>query len=221
MKQSNTYQAEIYEQFQEIDETAFRDIVQFYEHNESTINNLELITYFEIRSAYSMALFEIGRYRDFILLSQDLLEGIIFHNIYILNGDDIYAKVLFKKAAAHYQLLEYDESEKILWDLVRINPNNTVATFLLKRTKIRNQPRYISKLKGVSILLFLLAAVLIAAELLIVRPFFENFAENFEWSRTLIFCSGFLLLVLSDCFHRVQTFHIVNSELDRIRKEQE
>lgn len=217
MHQSNLYQTEIYTQFHEIEETAFRDIIQFYERNEESIDNLDVVAYMELRSIYAMALFETGRYRDFIALSQDYLETLIFHNIQYLNEEDMYQKILFKKAAAHYQLLEYSKSEKILWDLVRINPENSVASFLLKRSIIRNQPDYIAQLKGVSILLFLVAAALIAGELLVVRPFFENLALDFELARTAIFTIGFLLLVFSDGFHRLRTFRRVNIALEQIR----
>jgi len=218
MHQSNLYQAEIYEQFHEIEETAFRDIIQFYERNEESIDHLEINAHMEIRSIYAMALFETGRYSDFILLAQDYLETLIYHNIQYLNQEDIYQKVLFKKAAAHYQLLEYSKAEKILWDLVRINPENKVASFLLKRSIIRNQPNYIAKLKGLSILLFLIAAGLIAGELLIVRPFFAEVALDFELARTAIFTIGFLILVFSDGVHRLFTFRKVNLSLEAFRK---
>ncbi len=220
MQQSNLYQTEVYDQFHEIEETAFRDIIQFYEHNKESIDNLDIMAHLEVRSVYAMALFETSRYRDFIKLAQDYLETLIFHNIQFLNGEDVYQKILFKKAAAHYQLLEYTRAEKILWDLVRINPDNSVASFLLKRSIIHNQPNYISQLKGASILLFLVSVALIAGELLIVRPFFEAWAFHFEFARTAIFMIGFLLLVVSDGLHRLLTFRKVNLALQKIREGQ-
>lgn len=215
-----TYQPEIYQQFHEIEETAYHDMVKFYEKHALLIDQLDIEAYFEVKSTYGIALFEIGRYREFIDLSQGLLEGIIYHNIKLIHGEDLYEKLLLKRAAAHYQLLAYDEAEFILRQLIRMNPNNNVAVYLLKRTLIRNQPKSITNVKGVSILLFLTAAALIASELLIVRAFFPEWSDAMESLRNLVFGAGFLALAGADLYHRMISIRVSNRLLEDARADE-
>lgn len=214
---SRTYQAEVYEHFHEIDGSAFRDVVHFYEQNEADIDQLDIDAYFEVRTAYVLAVFEVARYHDYIRLSQSLLEGIIYHDVEIPGEEDIYLLLLLKKAAAHFQLLEYDAAENILWQILRMKPDHTVAAFLLKRSLIKNEPKFIANAKGASILIFLTAAVVIAGELLVVKAFMPEWSTRVEHFRIATFSMGCVLLVSTDLYHRFCSFRQVQKEVDRLK----
>lgn len=213
-----TYTEEVFLRFKEIDESAYREVITFYESNEDVLLHLELSAYLEVRMAYSDALFEIGRYRDFILLCDELIEEVIFHNIKYVGGQDVFEKLLFKKAAAYYHQMNYDEAEHILWQLIRMNPQNSIAAYLLKRCKVKNQPSYLRRAKSVSIFLFLLSATIIAIELLIIQPFFSAYHSNVEIIRSSLFLFGIFLLVISDGWHRLKSFHTVTTAVDRAKR---
>ncbi len=213
----DTYPNDIYSRFCSIDESSYREIINFYEQHLDQFLPLEYEDHLDIRVTYGAALFEVGRYDDFILLADDLIESVIYQNIKYLNGEDIFEKLLFKKAAAHYQLMELDQAEKILWELLKMDPTNSAATYLLKRCKIKRQPGYMKSIKAISIFLFLLAAFVIAVELLIIRPFFAGHSDQVEMIRTGIFVCGVCLLLAADGWHRVRSFHEVNRVTDSLR----
>ncbi|MDH3651054.1 MAG: hypothetical protein OEQ53_15310 [Saprospiraceae bacterium] len=214
----DTYQTDLYSVFKEIEQTAYRDIISFYEGHELSFLHLDHFQLLEIQIAYASALFEVGRYLDFLVINDELLESIIFHNIKLFKGEDVFEKLIFKKAAAHYQLCEFERCEKILWELIKMNPENTVASYLLKRCIIKNQPRFLKRSKSVSIVLFLAAAGIIAIELLVIRPFFDRYSYGVEIIRTSIFLAGILVLILADGWHRVKTFHYVNRKTADLRR---
>jgi hypothetical protein len=134
-----------------------------------------------------------------------------------VNGEDVYEKLLFRKAAAHYHLLELTLAENVLWELLKINPENQTASYLLKRCILRSEPSYLRSTKAISIFLFLLSAIVIGIELLVVRPFFDQYAQQVELVRISIFIFALALLVLSDGWHRVASFHSVNREIIRLK----
>ena len=205
-----TYTEEVFLRFKEIDASDHRQIINFYENNEDVLLHLDLQSYLEVKLAYAAALFEIGDHQHFIPLCDELIEEVIYHNITDIEGEDVFETLIFKKAAARYHQLEYDAAEQILWQLIRINPHHVLAAYLLKRCKIRNQPEYLRQAKSISIFLFLLSACIIAAELLFVQPFFSHHHKDVQVFRTIVFLAGIILLVLSDGWHRMRTFHEVN-----------
>ncbi len=212
------YQTDLYSMFKEIGETAYRDIIAFYENHEVSFLQLDHFELLEVQISYATALFEVGRYHEFLALNDELLESVIFHNIKAFKGEDIFEKLIFKKAAAHYQLSELDACERVLWELIRMNPNNTVASYLLKRCRIRKQPRFLLISKTISIAFFLISAGIIAIELLIIRPFFEDYGSTVEIVRTAVFIGGIVVLVSADGWHRVKTFHYVNRTIEEFKR---
>ncbi len=212
-----TYTVDLIIQYRELDPSAHRDIIRFYEVNKRSLPHLDVDDYIEIELGYTNALFEIGRYEAFLTSARFLLESLIYYNVKYVNGEDVYEKLLFRKAAAHYHLLELTLAENVLWELLKINPENQTASYLLKRCILRSEPSYLRNTKAVSIFLFLLSAIVIGIELLVVRPFFDHYAQQVEQVRIGIFVFALALLVLSDGWHRLSSFHSVNSEIIRLK----
>ncbi len=215
----DTYTEEVFLRFKEIGESDHREIINFYENNEDVLLHLDLNAYLEVRLAYGAALFETGNYEAFIQLCDELIEEVIYHNIKYIQGADIFETLIFKKAAALYHQMEYDAAEKILWQLIRINPQNSLAAYLLKRCKIRNQSNYLRQAKSISIFLFLLSACIIALELLFIQPFLNHYHKDVQIIRTITFLSGIALLVTSDGLHRLKSFHQVNKAVEEAKNQ--
>ena len=217
-KAFQTYQPDIYHQFKEIDKSAYREIIEFYEDHKYAFSLLDIEEQLEIQVAYSNSLFEIGQYQKFVHLVNELIELVIFHNIKYLNGEDIFLHLLFKKAAAHYQSLEYEEADNILWELIKMNPNHAPAVYLLKKCRVKQQPDYLRNIKAASIVMFLAGAGIIAIEILAIRPFFQTYTATVEAIRNIIFFGGLFILVFSDICHRIKSFHQVNQQVKDLKE---
>ncbi len=217
----STYQSKIFRDFKAIEANAYRQIIHFYEKQELQIRQLDFDEHFEVLTTYVSALFEVGSYPKHLLLVDAVIEMAITHNITFYKGEDIFLQMLFRKAASLYNLLEYQKAEYILREIIRINPWNKDAVFFLKKCLRRQQPRYIQWTRAMSIVMFLLAAIVIAVEVLVVRPFFNSYTQLIEWLRFTLFGIGGFLLLGVHLIHRLQVEYRVNTFVNRIRQQKE
>jgi tetratricopeptide (TPR) repeat protein len=213
----STYHSKIYRDFKAIEATAYRNMIHFYEKQESEIRALDFDENFELLTCYVNALFEVGYYRKHLLIVDVVIETAISNNIDFYKGEDIFLKMLFRKAASLYNLLEYEKSEYILREIIRINPWDKDAIQFLKKCKRRQQPRYLQYARATSIFLFLTAAVIIALEVLFVRTFYRQLVLEIEQARFVIFGIGGVLLIGADLFHRLRTERQVNAFVQETR----
>ena len=179
--------------------------------------NLEMEDYLEIELGYTNALFELGRYESFLASTQFLLESLIYHNVQFINGEDVYEKLLVRKAAAHFNLLELEIAETVLWEILKMNPQNRAAEYLLQRTLIRLQPNYLKNCRSLGICLFLLSAIIIGAELLFFRPFYERHVDTLKILEVVVFLGAVFIIVAADSLHRLRSHRRVRNELFRLR----
>ncbi len=212
-----THTQDLLDHFRELDSSAHSEIVSFYETHKKSLSGLDTESFLEIELGYANALFELGKYEHFLTVVQYLLESLIFNNIKYLKGEDIYQKLLLRKAAAHYHLLEFVSSERVLWELLHINPEHHAASYLLKRCLIKSEPSYLIKVKGLSIVLFLLSALIISIELLLIRPFFEEYSSTVTIVRNTLFVLAIFAIIFSDAYHRLQTLSRVNKRIAEIK----
>ena len=117
--------------------------------------------------------------------------------------------MLFKKAASHYSLLEYDKAEHIIRELIKMDPNNELTVRFLKKCIYQNKPGYVKSTRAASVFLFLVTALLISVELLLIRPFYEMHEELIETTRNSIFLLGWIVLISGDLFRRYQVGYSV------------
>lgn len=200
----------IYQEFKEIDQSEFRHIVSFFETRHDAIQQLPFSEYLELLLVYADALFEIGTYHSYLSVADQIIAITIDHNIKYYHGEDIFYNVLFKKAAAHFNLLEYDKATHILKELIKMNPENDVVVRFLKKCKRQNRPEFLKSTRATSVFLFLLTAAVIAVELFIIRPFFGEYVPEIELVRNVVFSSGWIILISGDLYHRWYTNNEVN-----------
>ena len=214
-----TYQPDYYCQFKEIEKASFRDIIHFYELYENQLSRLDVHKRFDIKITYCYALFEVGKYSEFLYHIDDLIETVIYNNIYSYKGKDIYQELLFKKAAALYQIRKIPKAQKILIQLIQMDPDHKSAIFLRKKCQLTQSSAFYRNMKGLSILLFLLSALITSVEILLVKPFYPEWEKEIEMLRTLFFIGGTTVLVGSTLIHRILSFQKVNREVGIIRTE--
>ena len=199
----SAYRSKIYRDFKEIDSCEYRTIIRFFEDNLEDIRNLELEEYFELMVTYLDSLFEIGAYERYLRLANGAIETSIIHNIHFFRGEDVYRKLLFRKAAAHHNLHQNEKAQHVIRELIKMDPYDEESIQFLKKSLWVEKPRFISNSRGWSILLFILAAVVICLELLLVRPFFPEYTAMVEMSRMVLFGLGLVTMFMGDVYHQV------------------
>lgn len=215
---SSTYHSRVYRDFKAIDANAYRDIIRFYEEREGAILRLDMEEGFEIMTAYTHALFELGDYRKYLLMVDPVVETSIHHNIHEFEGKDIFRFLLFRKAAALFQEQDYDKADYILRELLRIDPNDGDAVTFLMKCQRRRYPALIRYTKAGSVFLFLTAAAVTGVEVLAVRPFFPGYTDLFEWTRIGLFVVGCLTLAGGDLIHRLLANYQVRQFLTEVKR---
>lgn len=209
--------AKVYQDFVDIDGEAFRTIVQFYESNANAIHLLKFDAYFEILVNYTNALYEIGAYSKQIQAVDKVIQFSIEQNIKFYKGEDIYTKSLFQKAVAHYQIMEYAQSEHILRELIKMTPKDPLSIRFLKKCLLKNQPSYFKYVRATCISLFLITALISAIEVLFIHPFAPVWSSSFELFRLGVFLLGLFVLIGTYSFRQIQVNRIVKAFLENIR----
>ncbi|MCB0586455.1 MAG: hypothetical protein KDD06_14185 [Phaeodactylibacter sp.] len=213
----STYHSRIFRDFKEIDAANYRRIIRFYEDKEEEIQRLDFDEYFELITAYVNALFEVGSYQKHLLMVDVVIEMAIVQNVEMYRGEDIYQKMLFRKAASLYNTLEYGKAEYILRELIKIDPHSEDPILFLRKCLRKKEPGFLNKAKAASILLFLLSAFVISVEVLFVRPFYKSQVDQIEASRTAIFLLGCAILVGGILLHRWLVHHRVRTFVEKTR----
>lgn len=192
--QQPTYSA-LYRDFYEIGPQEYQRLIRFYEGKESEIRQLDFEEYFDLTVAYVDALFEAGAYRKHSLLVDGVIEATIIGNVSYQRGQEIYYRMLLRKAASAYHIHDYDQAEYVLRELLRIRPDDPAVFYFLIRIFRLQQHSWLQRGRAAAIVLILLAAVITIAEALVVRPFYAMHTATVSWARNLIFLAGILSIL--------------------------
>ena len=218
MQLQSKYRSKIYRDFRAIEATEWRAIVRYYESCEKEIRELEFDEYFEIMDAYTNALFEVGSYQKHLLMADAVIEASVMNNIKFLNGEDVFHRTLFKKAASCFHLHDLEQCDYILREILRIDPRDAHAAMFLKKCLRQMRPALVRQSRAAAVFLFLLSALVICLEILIVRPFYPMYDQLVEASRNTIFLLGFAVLAGGDLLHRWRTNREVDGFVEGLRR---
>jgi hypothetical protein len=187
---ASTYHSRIYRDFRAIPEKDYHGKIRYFEKKEEEIKRLGFDEFLELTAAYTEALFQVGVYRKHALMADVVLELSIRYNIFRYKGEDLFRTTLFQKAASHYNLFEPETAEHLFSELVKLDPSDRSAAHFFRRCRQRRYPRLQNGFRAMSIFLFLMAAGLVALEILIVQPFYGIYAQLLEYSRNTLFFIG-------------------------------
>lgn len=216
-----TYYSKLYRTFLSLEETAFQEQIRFFEEHEKAIRDLDFEEYFDMLVVYVTALFEVGAYREHLLMVDVVIETSIINNIIKYKEEDLFRRMLFRKAASLYHTQQYAKAEHILAELLRMDPADQGAILFLKKCLRTHYPQVRSNARASAIFLFLLTAFVIAIEVLLVRPFYEMHAKTVELSRNTIFVLGLLSIVFGDVYHLYLSEREVSGFLKELKKKEE
>ena len=215
----STYHSKVYLAFIEIESNDFQQIMRYYEENEEEIRALEFDEFFELLVAYVNALFESGHYEKHLVSVDVVIENSILRNIQYFKGEDIYRKMLFKKAASLYNLHQYDKADYVLRELIKIDPFEKDSIQFLKKCLRKGKSGLIRVTRAAAIFFFLLTAAIIAFEILSVRPFHNTYTRYVEAGRIGTFIFGLLVLLGGQLVHRWRIEKEVNDFAESIKKQ--
>lgn len=213
-----TYYSKLFRDFAAIPSNEYRQIVRFYERHEQAIRQLDFEEYFALLMHYTDALFEVAAYQKHLLMADIVIETAVISNVRLYQGEDVFERHLFRKAASLYYLMQYREAIVILEQLVKINPNRLLYARFWSLCASRLIPTWLHQARAASIFLLLLSALLIAIELLFVRPFYSMFIDSVEWSRTALFLGGVLSLAGSEGLHRWLVYQQIRAVAQKSRQ---
>jgi len=215
--QRERHTSKVYLNFKEIGEREYQTIVRFFEAHEADINKLTFEEYFELLMAYTGSLFEVGAYSNYIDTCDLAIESTIYFNVKMFRGENIYQKLLFRKAASYYHLMQYDEAEHILQELIKINPENKLAIRFLKKCKVSRIPKIVRRTRAISIAFFFLSAIIIGVELLYVESLFSEYLGQVRLSRNIIFGLGIVTLIGGEIWMRCSVENKIDSLADSMK----
>ncbi|GAB5553121.1 MAG: hypothetical protein Sapg2KO_27120 [Saprospiraceae bacterium] len=191
-----TYYTQVYRKFKAIEPSAHREIVRFYEKEESKILRLDFEEFFEMLVAYVDALFEIGAYRKHLTLVDVVIEKSINHNIKFYRNQDLFQKMLFRKAASLFNTQDYTKAEYVVTQVYRMYPEDQTAMLLYQKCRLKARPALLNYARAGGVFLFFLSALVIALEVLFVRPWYAMHVPLVMNVRNSIFIFACLALII-------------------------
>lgn len=221
MSELPTYDNHLYRSFKAIESDSYRSILRFIENHSAELGQLPLRQYFDLQYAYIAALCETGAYDRVVEASTELLELSIQHNITSLDGEDVYRTLLYRRANGLFHLMRFGESLIVCDQLLRLYPDYSLARHLMERTLYQRPNRCISRLRATSVVLFLIAAALIAIEMLVIVNFLPEQTEEVMFARNLSFVGGWTLLLGGDILHRSWAWLRTSNARRRYKKRRE
>lgn len=191
-------------QFLEIEQDSHHEKVRFFENNKNSIKNMDFDFRIFVWCDYALSVFEIGRYQEFIKLSDELIPLVVEENVYEIRGISIYEALLFRKAASLFNIHQYTEAEFVFSELCKIEkePVNKKAW---KKAKYRILKSSVRFMEAISVLFFIATAVIIAVELLIVVTLYPDYSSLMEKVRLVTFGFGMLSILLTELYVKIKT----------------
>lgn len=208
----------LYREFKAIAADDSHGIVRYYEQFEEGIQTFDFEEYLDCTLAYANALFETGNHGKHLVMCDHLLEIVIMQNIETWGGEDLYERLLFKKAASLFQLHEYPKAEHVLRELVKIYPHEKVPPRFLEKCLLRQKPAWLTKTRAACVGFSLLAAVVIAVELFVVEPFFSGWLHGFRIAHNILLFSGISIFAFGESLHAWRCRKAVTRFVARMRR---
>jgi tetratricopeptide (TPR) repeat protein len=196
------HHSKLFRSFKSLDDQAYQELIRFFEENEAEIQDLDFEEYFAMLCAYANALFEVGAYREHLLMVDSVIETSIQNNLIEYEGEDIFRRSLFKKAASLYHTQQYAQAEHVLRELLKMDAQDPDARQFLHKCLRTHYPQVRSNARALAVFLVFLCVLLIAIEVLFVRPFYGMYTGMLEGSRNSIFVLACLSIVFGETYHR-------------------
>lgn len=212
---SHTRLRSLYNKYLYLDDNAYYDKKRFFEQNEADIQNMKLSDVLWIESGYLQALFMTNDYGKFCKRSQDFLEKLIFHNISYFNEEQIFEKILHQRAAAYYQLKDYEKSIHNAKELLKINPERKDTSKILFYAMRSSHVKTLKTVKAGFMVFFIFSGILLMFHQIVVLSFFPRYNADFIILMCSICIPVFLILLGIKCSVDVKSYFKIRKMLSK------
>lgn len=199
-------QSPIYRGFRLLEENAFRAKVHYFEKHETAIRQLDFDDFFEILLAYSQALHHSENYFRHLTITDEIINISLSQNIISFQGEDVLQSALAEKSKSLFKINDFDAAIYVTTENLKLNPFDDANIVFLRKCFWAKIPSYLPKMKALSIASFLLCALVIAIEFIVIRTLFEQYTTIVENTRNIIFLLGIFMLLAGYSLHLFQTF---------------
>ena len=214
-KLSSRHTSDIYNEFKDLTGAEPRELARFFERNQTQIQNLDTTEYFDLQVLYLIAIFELGSYRKLLSNVDEAIEISIMHNIKEHNGTDVFHKLLFMKGESYFQIMDFDKARYVFFELLKMDKRNDDYKQALEKTYRKIIPASVKNTKALSILFFILAAIVIAFEVLVVKHFFADYTQHAMITRNVLFVLGWLSMIGAELYHYFRVQYDVRNIIKR------
>jgi len=195
----------VYQEYLELKSSDFQEKIRYYERNKNEIKQLPFSLSTEIQCECLMAYFEVGAYYKYLEQVDEFIQLVMEENIFKVKGKNIFEELLFRKAAATFNVMKYKKAEYLFSELLKINPQNELYKASYAKCNVDKLRHEGQNYRAVTIVLFIVTGIIIGFELLCIRPFHEQYITLFETSRNILFALAFLSFVYQELRIRLLT----------------
>ncbi|MBK8555907.1 MAG: hypothetical protein IPL65_09115 [Lewinellaceae bacterium] len=206
-----SHRLQIYRGFKALDTQDHYGIVRFYERNENGINTLYFEEYFDCTLCYTEALFQTAEFGKHIVMCDYLLQVILNEDVEAWGGDALYRRVLLRKAQSLFHNREYQRSEHILRELIKINPFDKVARRFLQSCLLSQKPGWLTHTRASMLVMVFLAALTVAAEMFVIRPFYTDYYQTALWVHNSLLGLGLFIMLFGEGLHWFRCLNMTHS----------
>lgn len=202
-----TYHSDVVLEFKEIPEKDYSRQIYFIEKNHNTIREMEDLFRIDLFDKYSKALLETCHFRKCVNALEPLIFDVLDSN-YKSGEEDLFYKLLLRKSEALYQLGEFENSEHVAKELVKIDPSNSASIKILRNAKCRIIKEKTAGLRALVVMFFLFGLGITCFDLLIIQNFFPEHASPIILVRnTLMLIAGISLIGIELASVRVSKYY--------------
>lgn len=198
----------IYLDFYQIDKSSFHEKVRYFERNKKFISLLAFDQKIEMECDYLFALFEIGKYHRFLGSVDKMIECVVVENIYNIDNRNIFEDLLFIKGACLYNTGQYKAALKVTGALLKINPDYSLIKRMHRQCLRKSGPDWYEVNKAIAVVFILSGISVVLIQLLVVDPFYDQYAYRVTFFRNILLVVAFGLLVFNEIKVRYITHQI-------------
>lgn len=202
MNNLSTHLNDIYYHYLLIEDKAYSEKINFVEEYYSYISKLDTVIRIEILYNYAVALFELGRFNQVISISSKLAETVIVENIKHIGELNIFEELLYLKGEAHLSKNETQKSLHVFSELIKMNSGKKKFKEALIQTNKQINMQETQKIRAICMSLFIGSGIIIALELLLIRPFYPEQISLVEITRNSMFVLGMVSYISYTLFEK-------------------
>lgn len=188
----------VFKNFHALEDESYISLVHYFEENYGEIQTLPIREYIQVLDQYLCALFQLGDYAQFVYKCEEFLILSIRHNVVWIKGRNAYRNILLKKAASHFHLQKTDEANKVLDELLKMDPGNPTYRLLKSKCISREKGNIKKTTRAIFVLGVMITTLLIAMELFFIRPFLPDLKFQFSLGRNIFFFASLLVLLAGE-----------------------